>query len=74
MENLESQGIYYKYFSFQAWKVMEFHFWSWKIIVCVVGKLLQVPKQEQNKLQTNYVRKYPKTRMILTIFKIAAKL
>ena len=51
---------------------MEFQFGhgeSLKIIVCVVGKLLQVPKQEQNKLQTNYVRKYPKTRMILTIFK-----
>ena len=41
---------------------------SWKIIVCVVHKLLQVSKQGQNKIQTSYVRKYPKTRMILTNF------
>lgn len=33
-------------------------------MVCVVRKLLQVSKQGQNKIQ---VRKYPKTRMILTI-------
>ena len=32
----------FKYFSFQTWKVMEFNSWSWKIIVCVVRKLLQV--------------------------------
>ena len=41
---------------------------SWKIIVCVVRKLLQVPKQGQNKIQASCVRKYPKTRMSLTIF------
>ena len=63
----------FKYFSFQAWKVMEFnivgHGKSCKIIVCVICKLLQVSKQGQNKIQASYVRKYPKTRMILTIFK-----
>ena len=35
----------FKYFSFQAGKVMEFNCWLWKgikIIVCVVRKLLQV--------------------------------
>ena len=53
----------------KSWNFNFGHGESWKIIVCVVGKLLQVPKQEQNKLETNYVRKYPKTRMILTIFK-----
>jgi len=42
---------------------------SWKIIVYVVRKLLQVSKQGQNKIQASYARKYPKTRMILTIFK-----
>ena len=42
---------------------------SCKIIVCVICKLLQVSKQGQNKIQASYVRKYPKTRMILTIFK-----
>ena len=63
----------FKYFSFQAWKVMEFnivgHGKSWKIIVCVVCKLLQLSKQGQNKIQASNVRKYTKTRMILTIFK-----
>ena len=52
---LESHGIYY--------------YWSWKMIVCVICNLLQVSKQGQNKAQASYVRKYPKTRMILTIFK-----
>ena len=41
----------------------------WKISVCVVRKLLQLSKQGQNKIQAIYLRKYPKTRMILTIFK-----
>ena len=41
---------------------------SWKIIVCVVIKLLQVWKQGQNKIHSSYVRNYPKTRMILTVF------
>ena len=53
----------FKYFSFQAWKVMEFnivgHGKSWKIIVCVVCKLLQVSRQGQNKIEASYVRKYP---------------
>ena len=49
-------------------KVMEFNCWSWKIIVCVEHKLLQVLKQGQNKIQASYVRKYPKRGMILTIF------
>ena len=31
-----------KHFSFQAWKVVEFNCGAWKIIVCVVRKLLQV--------------------------------
>ena len=53
----------------KSWNLIFGHGESWKFIVCVVGKLLQVPKQGQNKLQTSYVRKYPKTRMILTIFK-----
>jgi len=58
----------FKHFSVQAWKVMEFHCGSWKIIVFVVRKLLQVSKQGQNKIQASYARKYPKTRMILKIF------
>ena len=62
----------FKYFSFQAWKVMEFniigHGKSCKIIVCVICKLLQVSKQGQNKIQASYVRKYPKTRMIFYKF------
>ena len=41
---------------------------SWKIIVYVVRKLLQVSKQGQNKIQASYARKYPKARMILKIF------
>ena len=41
---------------------------SWKIILCVVRKLLQVSKQGQNKIRASYVRKYPKTRIILKIF------
>ena len=34
----------------------------------VCGKLLQVSKQGQNKIQASYARKYLKTRMILKIF------
>ena len=46
---------------------------SWNLIdghgkSCVVHKLLQVSKQGQNKIQASFVRKYPKTRMILTNF------
>ena len=41
---------------------------SWKIIVYVVRKLLEVSKQGQNKIQVIYCRKYPKKRMILTNF------
>ena len=37
-------------------------------LYCVVRKLLQMSKQGENKIQANYVRKCPKTRMILTIF------
>ena len=58
----------FKYFSFQTWKVIEFNCWARKIIVRVVRKLLQMSKQGQNKIQASCVRKYPKTRMILTIF------
>ena len=50
MENLESHE--FKYFSLQAWEVMEFNCWSWKvmeIIVSVVGKLLQVLSKEKIK-------------------------
>jgi len=59
-----------KYFSVQAWKVMEFHCGSWKVMknYSVCGKLLQVSKQGQNKIQASYARKYLKTRMILKIF------
>ena len=73
MENLESHE--FKYFSLQAWEIMEFNCWSWKvmeIIVSVVGKLLQVSKQGQNKIQASYARKYPKTRISLTIFLAAS--
>ena len=59
----------FKYFSVQAWIVREFHCGSWKIIVYVVRRLLQVSKQGQNKIQASYARKYPKARMILKIFK-----
>ena len=53
---------------------MEFNCWSWNVMenystVCVVCKLLQVLNQGQNKIQASYVRKYLKTKMILTIFK-----
>ena len=57
-----------KYFSFQALNLIVGHGKSWKIIVCMVCKLLQVPKQGQNKIQASYVRKYLKTRMSLTVF------
>ena len=40
---------------------------SWKVIVCVVCKLLQA--RSKDKIQASYVRKYLKTRMTLTIFK-----
>ena len=48
-----------KYFSFQAWKVMEFNCRSWKVMenysyVWYV-KLLQKWKQGQNKFQASYV-------------------
>ena len=36
--------------------------------VSVVCKLLQVSKQGQNAIKARYIRKYPKTRMILRIF------
>ena len=42
----------FQYIILQAWEVMEFNCWSWKvmeIIISVVGKLLQVLKQGQNK-------------------------
>ena len=58
----------FRHFSVQAWKVMECHGKSWKIIVFVVRKLLQVSKQGQNKIQASDARKYPKTRMILKNF------
>ena len=32
---------------------------KWKVIVYVVRKLLQVPKQGQNKIQASYVRNFP---------------
>ena len=38
------------------------------LVLCVVRKLFQVPKQGQNKIQASYVRKYSKTSIILTIF------
>ena len=45
----------FKCFSFQAWKVVGFnnvgHGKSWEIIVCVLCKFLQVPKQRQHKIQ-----------------------
>ena len=41
---------------------------SWKIIVYVVRKLLEVSKQGQNKIQVTCCRKYPKKRMILRNF------
>jgi len=40
--------------------------------VCVVCELFQVSKQGQNKIQASYIRKYPKTRMILIIFEIVS--
>ena len=56
----------FKYFSFQAWKVIVGH--GKLVWFCVVRKLLEMSKQGQNKIRASYVRKYPKTRMILTIF------
>ena len=47
----------------KSWNLIVAHGKSCKIIVCVVRKLLQVPKW-----QASYVRKYPKSRLILTIF------
>lgn len=46
----------------KSWNVSFGHGKSWKIIVCVVGKLLQVPKQEQNKLQTSKCPKIPENK------------
>ena len=48
----------------KSWNLIIGHGKSWKIIGCVVRKLLQVSKQGQNII---LARKYPKT-MILTIF------
>ena len=71
--NLRGQGSYgswktwkvleFKYFSFRAWKAKSWnlvvgHGKSWKIVVCVVRKLLQVSQQGQYKIQASYVRKY----------------
>ena len=36
--------------------------------LCMVCKLLQMSCQGQNKIRASYVRKYPQTRMILTVF------
>ena len=52
----------------KSWNLIVGHGKSWKIILSVVGKLLWVSKQGQNKIQASYARKYPKTRMSLTIF------
>ena len=58
----------------KSWNMIVGHGKSWEIVICVVRKLLQVPKQGKIKKLANYVRKYSKTRMILTIFEVAAKL
>ena len=52
----------------KSWNFIVGHGKSWKIIVYVVRKLLQVSKQGQNKIQASYARKYPKTMMILKSF------
>ena len=46
----------------KSWNFIVGHGKSWKIILYVVRKLLQVSKQGQNKVQVSYARKYPKTR------------
>ena len=51
----------FRYFSFQAWKDIEFSCWSWKIVLCVIRKLLQMSKQRQNKIQAN-CQKIPKNK------------
>ena len=48
----------------KSWNLIVGHEKSYKIIVCVVCKLLQASKQGQIKIQASYVRKYPKTRMM----------
>ena len=54
----------FKYFSFKAWKVMEFSCWSWKISVCVVRELLKLSKQGQDEIQASYsvYQKIPKNK------------
>ena len=52
----------------KSWNLIVGHGKSWKIIVCVVHKLLQMLKQGQHRLQASYVRKYLKTRMTLINF------
>ena len=56
----------FKYFSFQAWKVMELNCWLWKGMenysVCGTEIIAGVDYQGQNKIKTSYVRRYPKTR------------
>ena len=39
----------------KSWNMIVGHGKSWEIVICVVRKLLQVPKQVQNKIQANYV-------------------
>ena len=41
-----------------SWNLVVGHGKSWKIVVCVVRKLLQVSQQGQYKIQASYVRKY----------------
>ena len=56
----------------KSWNLVVGHGKSWKIIVCGIRKLLQESKQGQNKIQASYVRKYPKTRMLLEFPKVVA--
>jgi len=55
MENLESHGICY--FNFQAWKVMEFKRWSWKVMeshgkaICLQNDVLKI--EENNRRVRN---------------------
>ena len=55
------------YFSFQAWKVMDFNCRSWKVMenygyVWYVNYCRSGSMQGQNIMQTSYVRKYPKSK------------
>ena len=62
------------YGSWKTWKVISVsrpgkssnlilrHGKSWKIIVCVAHRLLQVSEQGQNKMHASYVRKYLKNK------------